>query len=69
MKNFSKIIALITAMMLVITMCGCSKVKNSKAARGSITGKVYDSNGKILPGAKVEVYGGSHDVRDLWCYW
>lgn len=59
MKNFSKIIALITAMMLVITMCGCSKVKNSKAARGSITGKVYDSNGKILPGAKVEVYGGS----------
>ena len=59
MKNLTKIIAIITAMMLVITMCGCSKVKNSKAARGSITGKVYDSNGKVLSGAKVEIYGGN----------
>lgn len=59
MKNFSKIIALITAMMFVIAMCGCSKVKNTKAARGNITGKVYDSNGKVLSGARVEIYGGN----------
>ncbi len=59
MKNLTKIIAFITAMMLVITMCGCSKVKRTKAARGNITGKVYDSNGKVLSGAKVEIYGGS----------
>ena len=46
MKDLTKIIAFITAMMLVITMCGCTKIKNTKAARGNITGKVYDSNGK-----------------------
>jgi hypothetical protein len=59
MKNFSKIITLITVMMFVIAMCGCSKVKNTKAARGNITGKVYDSNGKVLSGARVEIYGGN----------
>ncbi len=59
MKNLTKIIAIITAMMLVITMSGCTKVKNNKAARGNITGKVYDSNGKVLSGAKVEIYGGN----------
>lgn len=59
MKIFTKIIVIITAMIFVITMSGCSKVKDTKAARGSITGKVFDSNGKILPGAKVEIYGGS----------
>ena len=59
MKNLTKIIALIVAVVFVITMSGCSKVKKSKAARGNITGKVYDTNGKVLSGAKVEIYGGS----------
>ena len=63
MKNLTKIIAIITAMMLVITMCGCTKVKNTKAARGNITGKVYDSNGKVLSGATVEIYGGSPSTK------
>lgn len=56
--------------MLVITMCGCSNSKKTKAARGSITGKVYDSNGKILPGAMVSIYGTTNNTttNDLGQY-
>ena len=59
MKNFTKIIVMLTAMIFVVNLYGCGSVKNTKAARGNITGKVFDSNGKILPGARVEIYGGS----------
>ncbi len=59
MKNFSRLIAVVIAVMLVVTMCGCTKIKNTKATKGSISGKVYDSNGKVLHGARVELYGGT----------
>ncbi|MEW6709911.1 MAG: fibronectin type III domain-containing protein [Candidatus Riflebacteria bacterium] len=55
-----RLIAMIVAVILLISATGC--LKTSSAVKGNVTGKVYDSNGKVLYKARVEIYGGNHSV-------
>ncbi|MBF0501123.1 MAG: carboxypeptidase regulatory-like domain-containing protein [Candidatus Riflebacteria bacterium] len=52
------LLALVLATMTALTGC----LNSSPAVLGNVTGKVYDSNGHVLRGAKVELYGGDHTV-------
>lgn len=60
MKNSRKIIALLLAMVVLIGITGC--LNSSSSVKGNVTGKVYDSNGKVLHKARVEIYGANHSV-------
>lgn len=58
--NSARIIAIIMAMFVLIGVTGC--LKSSSSVKGNVTGKVYDSNGKVLFKARVEVYGANQSV-------
>jgi hypothetical protein len=58
--NLPRIFAIFMAIFLLIGITGC--LKSSSSVKGNVTGKVYDSNGKVLAKARVEVYGTSHAV-------
>ncbi|MDD2998820.1 MAG: carboxypeptidase regulatory-like domain-containing protein [Candidatus Riflebacteria bacterium] len=60
MKNSRKIVALMLAMVVLIGITGC--LQSSSSVKGNVTGKVYDSNGKVLYQARVEIYGANHSV-------
>lgn len=60
MKNSRKITALILAMVVLIGITGC--LNSSSSVKGNVTGKIYDSNGKVLPKARVEIYGANNSV-------
>jgi len=60
MKNTRKIVALLLAMVVLVGITGC--LKSSSSVRGNVTGKVFDSNGKALHKARVEVYGANQSV-------
>ncbi len=55
-----RLLALIMALIVLISATGC--LKTSSSVKGNVTGKVYDSNGKVLYKARVEIYGGNHSV-------
>lgn len=55
-----RLLAIIVAVIVLIGATGC--LKTSSAVKGNVTGKVYDSNGKVLYKARVEIYGGNHSV-------
>lgn len=55
-----RLLALIVAVIVLIGATGC--LKTSSPVKGNVTGKVYDSNGKVLYKARVEIYGGNHSV-------
>jgi predicted phage tail protein len=57
----NKLLAVILCLTILMTVTGCLN-SSSKAVKGNVTGKVYDSNGKVLHNARVEVYGGNHSV-------
>lgn len=61
-KSFTaaKFVAVLLALMILIGFTGC--LKSSSAVKGNVTGKVYDTNGKVLFKARVEIYGGNHSV-------
>lgn len=52
--------AILFAVVLLISVTGC--LKTSSTVKGNVTGKVYDSNGKVLHKARVEVYGANRSV-------
>jgi chitodextrinase len=56
MKPNKRFLALV--LLAVLTVTGC--LKSSGTVTGGASGKVYDSNGHVLRGAKVEIYGGNH---------
>ncbi|HNX75526.1 MAG TPA: carboxypeptidase regulatory-like domain-containing protein [Candidatus Rifleibacterium sp.] len=60
MKNFRKTFALLLAMVVLVGITGC--LKSSSSVKGNVTGKVFDSNGKALHEARVEVYGANNSV-------
>ncbi len=60
MKNSRKIIALLLAMVVLVGITGC--LKSSGSVKGNVTGKVFDSNGKALHKARVEIYGANQSV-------
>jgi len=60
MKNTRKIVVMLLAMVVLIGITGC--LKSSSSVRGNVTGKVFDSNGKALHKARVEVYGANQSV-------
>ncbi|MBF0544743.1 MAG: hypothetical protein HQM08_09935 [Candidatus Riflebacteria bacterium] len=53
---------LLTLMIFALAiLTGC--LKSSPAVLGAVNGKVFDSNGHVLRGAKVEIYGDDHIVQ------
>lgn len=60
MKNLRKTFAVLLAMVVLVGITGC--LKSSSSVKGNVTGKVFDSNGKALHEARVEVYGANHSV-------
>jgi hypothetical protein len=55
-----KLLAVITAIIMLVITTGC--LNSSGSVKGNVTGKVYDSNGKVLYKARVEIYGSNHGV-------
>jgi chitodextrinase len=55
-----KLLAAILALTMLISITGC--LNSTSAVKGNVTGKVYDSNGKVLYKARVEVYGANRGV-------
>ena len=51
---------LILGLLALLVVTGC--LKSSSKLYGNVTGKVFDSNGHVLRGARVEVYGDDHTV-------
>ncbi len=60
MKNSRKIVAILLAMVVLVGITGC--LNSSSSVKGNVTGKVFDSNGKALHKARVEVYGANQSV-------
>ncbi len=58
--SFKRILLVALALLGMFYMTGC--LQSSKKVLGNIRGKVYDSNGHVLRGAAVEVYGSDHTV-------
>lgn len=58
MNNRKLLLALTLVATLVVTGC----LNSSSSVPGNVSGKVFDSNGHVLRGAKVEVYGDDHTV-------
>lgn len=56
----ARLIAMLMAVFVLIGVTGC--LKSSSSVKGNVTGKVYDSNGKVLHKARVEIYGANHSV-------
>lgn len=55
-----RIIVAIMALVVLISVTGC--LSSTSAVKGNVTGKVYDSNGRVLYKARVEIYGGNNSV-------
>ncbi|MDN5279621.1 MAG: hypothetical protein PWR01_3586 [Clostridiales bacterium] len=55
-----KLLAVIMALMILVSVTGC--LNSSSPVKGNVTGKVYDSNGRVLYKARVEIYGGNSSV-------
>jgi hypothetical protein len=53
-RKFAFLVLLFTA----LAATGC--LRTSSSVLGNVSGKVFDSNGKALKDARVEVYGGNH---------
>ncbi len=60
MKNSRKIVAMLLAMVVLVGITGC--LQSSSSVKGNVTGKVFDSNGKALHEARVEIYGANNSV-------
>ena len=56
----SRFLLLLIALAAMVVVTGC--LQTSSKLTGNVTGRVYDSNGHVLRGAKVEVYGDNHTV-------
>lgn len=56
----AKLLLCIFCVLISLSFTGC--LKSSSPVRGNVTGRVYDSNGKALYEARVEVYGTDHSV-------
>ncbi len=56
-----RVFILILVLLAVGSITGC--LQSSSPTMGNVTGKVFDSNGHILKGATVEIYGGDHKVE------
>lgn len=56
-----RIFILVLVLLAVGSITGC--LQSSSPTMGNVTGKVFDSNGHVLKGATVEVYGGDHKVE------
>ncbi len=50
------LLLIVVAGLLAVTGC----LKTDSAVTGNVTGKVFDANGHVLRGARVELYGGDH---------
>lgn len=51
---------LIVVLLAVGAITGC--LQSSSPMMGNVSGKVFDSNGHVLSGASVEIYGSNHKV-------
>lgn len=60
MKNRTRLIATLLAIVVLIGATGC--LQSSGPVKGNVSGKVFDSNGKALFEARVELYGGNQAV-------
>lgn len=58
--SLARVAVIMMAMFVVVGITGC--LNSSSPVRGNITGKVFDSNGKVLHEARVEVYGANQSV-------
>ena len=58
--SLTRVAVMLMAMFVVVGITGC--LNSSSPVRGNITGKVFDSNGKVLHEARVEVYGANQSV-------
>ncbi|HQG30160.1 MAG TPA: carboxypeptidase regulatory-like domain-containing protein, partial [Candidatus Ozemobacteraceae bacterium] len=58
--NGKRIFILVLMLLAVGSITGC--LQSSSPMMGNVTGKVFDSNGHVLKGATVEIYGGNHKV-------
>ncbi|MFZ2961419.1 MAG: carboxypeptidase regulatory-like domain-containing protein [Candidatus Ozemobacteraceae bacterium] len=56
----TRFLLLVLVLVGTLAITGC--MNSTAAVLGNVTGKVYDSNGHVLRGAKVEIYGGNHTV-------
>ncbi|MBU1107833.1 MAG: carboxypeptidase regulatory-like domain-containing protein [Candidatus Riflebacteria bacterium] len=56
--NSARLFAIFVAILVLFGATGC--LNTSAPVKGNVTGKVFDSNGKALFEAKVEIYGGNH---------
>jgi len=56
----AKFVAALLALTILFSFTGC--LKSSGSVKGNVTGKVYDTNGKILFKARVEIYGGNQSI-------
>lgn len=56
----AKFVAVLLAFTILIGFTGC--LKSSSSVKGNVTGKVYDTNGKVLFKARVEIYGANQSV-------
>lgn len=61
MRSFEKFPVLLALLLALVAATGC--LKSSDKVRGNVMGRVYDSNGHVLRGARVEVYGDSRTVK------
>ncbi|GAB4267006.1 MAG: hypothetical protein Kow0029_01190 [Candidatus Rifleibacteriota bacterium] len=55
-----KLLAVFLAVIVLISATGC--LNSTSSVKGNVSGKVYDSNGRVLYKARVEIYGGDHSV-------
>ncbi len=51
-------ILILFLLLAALSASGC--LQSSGQVKGAVRGKVFDVNGHVLPGAKVELYGGDH---------
>ncbi|HNV68999.1 MAG TPA: carboxypeptidase regulatory-like domain-containing protein [Candidatus Ozemobacteraceae bacterium] len=56
-----RVLGVIVLLVLTLAVTGC--LKTDSKVTGNIMGKVFDSNGHVLRGASVEIYGGDHTVK------
>ncbi|NLF96551.1 MAG: hypothetical protein GX569_07420, partial [Candidatus Riflebacteria bacterium] len=60
MTNRTKLVAILLAILVLFGSTGC--LQSSGPVKGNVTGKVFDTNGKALFEARVELYGGNQAV-------
>jgi len=56
----NRVLLLALVLFLLGTVTGC--INSSSPMMGNVSGKVFDSNGHVLPGARVEIYGSNNAV-------